>query len=189
MTEQEIAALKAKAEQFDALQAKGAVSVEDFAALKTQVEQFQAVKAENETLKKTAEGLTKQAETFAAELTNTKRARRKDQLLVRCAEVFSAVPDKAETLAEKFQALEEKDPELYAYFDKLLETMDNQIVTSGLFSQVTNERKSVNAESLSDLATKLNAEKFSGKDYSAAFKLAGEQRPDLLREYLAEARK
>lgn len=153
------------------------VTAEEFAALKAKADEAAKLQEQFAALKS-------QSEQFATQLLETKRARRRDQLVAHC-ENFSAIPDKAETLAEKLQALEEKDPELFAYFDGLLNTVNNQINTAGLFSQMVSARKDGSVESFEAVADKILKDKFGGDmaKYTDALGVAAKERPDLFAIY------
>ena len=150
------------------------ISKEDFEALKVK-----ATKAETELA-----AVRQQADTFATQLRETQRARRRDQLVEHCRE-FVAVPIQALELAEKFQALEEKDSELFAYFDALVGTLDKALTQAELFGQKATPRAGAQAETYEALAAKLLADKFDGDSakWSEAYDLARKQRPDLFNLY------
>ncbi len=153
------------------------MSADQFAAYKTEAEAKQAKLAEQ------LADVKKQAETFAVQLAAEKDARRTVELRARY-ETFS-VGEKVATLAEKFLALEKKDPELFAYFDHLLDTISGQVKAGALFAEISRGGGSNDAETLEAFTDKLLAEKFGGDrtKYEQAFSMAGQQRPDLLEEY------
>lgn len=121
---------------------------------------------------------------MSAMLGDIKRARRIDQLTAH-AETFTSVPVGAGELAEKFAALEEKDADLFKFFDGLIATMDAQVSTGGLFSQMGSGRGSDKVESFVDLTDQIHKEKFGGKpeNYVDAMREARKQRPDLAAKY------
>ena len=147
-------------------------------------EEFEALRAEAEKAKTELAAVRQQADTFAAQLRETQRARRRDQLVEHCRE-FVAVPIQAVELAEKFQALEEKDSELFAYFDGLIGTLDKALTQAELFGQKATSRAGAQAETYEALAAKLLADKFDGdtNKWSEAYDLARKQRPDLFNLY------
>ena len=154
-----------------------AVTAEEFASLKADAakakqleEQFTALKTRNEEL--------------AAQFKETQRARRRDQLVARC-EQFSAIPEKAEILADKFLALEERDPELAKYFDGLLHTLDTQVAQSMLFTQIASPRSATGGETFESFTDRIVKEKFGGdmKHYGEALRMATKERPDLFAIY------
>ena len=166
-------------------QAQPTVSAEEFAALRAKADQLDALKAQVGELETKA----KQAETFAEQLTTMKRQRRLDQL-VRRAEQFVAIPEKAETLAEKLLALEEKDAELFKFFDGLLATVDKQLVTADLFGQKSGAQHE-QADTFEAAVEAKLTEKFGGdrEKYAEAFALVSAERPDLAHQYTMRQRK
>lgn len=163
---------------------------ETFSVKKEEFEALKAQAAEAAKLKEQFAALQTQSETFAAKLAEAekanieqKRARRLDQLK---AEKFTAIPDKQETLAEKFLILEEKDPELFKYFNDLLHTLDTQITQSMLFSQIATPRTGgVEVETFEAYTEQVLTDKFSGDraKYEQAMNLAATLRPDLFATY------
>jgi hypothetical protein len=156
------------------------VSADEFAALKAKAEKADKLETEFAATKT-------QLETFAVQLANEKHARRLEQLTDRY-ETFSI--DKPETLAEKFAALETVNPDLFKYFDNLLETLSGQLRQSALFTQFAKENTGqTNADDLDTLAKRIVKEEF-GSDmgkYSDALGIAAKRRPDLFAEYRAQA--
>ena len=143
---------------------KFAVSAEEFAALKAKAGEV---------------------DKMSVLLGEMKRARRVDQLISHAKETFAYIPVAADMLAEKFAALEEHDAKLFEFFDGLLATMDKQIATGNLFSQVGTGLANAAPESFDALIEKVLADKFSGDrgKYADAMSLARKQRPDLFAEY------
>lgn len=157
------------AEQFADLQSKAA----DAEKLKVKV-------AQNDT---ELAALRTQSETFATKLAASERARRLDQITAR-VEQFVALPGKIETLSAKFLALEEKDPELYAFFLGEFEAHDKALAQGELFSQHGSERQGEAEEAtLESLTDKLVAEKFDGdmSKYPDALSLVSKAHPELAR--------
>lgn len=158
------------------------VSAEEFVALKAKAEK--AAQLETEFAAQRT-----QLETFAAQYAAEKTARRLEQLTARY-ETFSV--DKPTTLAEKFAALEQANPELFKYFDGLLETLSGQLRQSALFAQFSKENTGApTAEDLDGLAKRIVKEEFSGDigKYNEALGVAAKRRPDLFAEYRAQAKK
>jgi hypothetical protein len=159
-----------------------AVSAETFTLKK---EDFEALRAENEKAKIELAAVRTQADAFAAQLRETQRARRRDQLVEHCR-TFVAVPFQATELAEKFQTLEEKDAELFTYFDGLVKTLDKALTEAELFGQKGSGRGGgLQAETYEALGARLLAEKFDGdpEKWGEAYDLARRQRPDLFNVY------
>ena len=154
------------------------VTAEEFNALKAKANQVDALVAETLALKT-------QAETFAGQLQSEKDARRREALVVRC-EKFMAIPEKSETLAEKLHLLEKAGPELFAYFDKLLASLDTQLVQAGLFSEQADARGGTAAEDFVTYAEKVWADEFKSDPakWSEAMNKAAALRPDLAREHM-----
>ncbi len=96
---------------------------------------------------------------------------------------------KADELAEKFAALEEASPDLFHYFEGLLEAADKQAVQSGLFAQVASSRREMSAETFEGLTEKVLTDKFAGDrtKYELAMKEAANLRPDLQTAYIGAA--
>lgn len=157
---------------------------ESFSVKKEEFEALMAKAEEGAALKEQFAALQGKAEAMAADLQKVNRARRRDQLVAHC-ENFNAIPDKAENLAEKLQVLEEKDPELFTYFDGLLNTVNNVITTAGLFSQVSSARQGGNAETFESHVDKVLKDKFGGDaaKYEEALGVAAKERPDLFSAY------
>jgi hypothetical protein len=161
-----------------------AVTPEQFVALRSQIEKMEADrKAEVERLTADNKALT---ERLAAE----QRTRRLDQLRVH-VERFTALPrpvteEHGDILADRLLQLEEKSPELYQYFNGVLEAADAAIVAGGLFQQHSKPHAQKDVLTIEALADKIVAEKFGGdkSKWPEAFDLAGEQRPDLAQAYL-----
>lgn len=153
------------------------MSADRFAAYKADAEAKQAKLAEQLT------EVQKQAETFAAQLATEKDSRRKVELLHRY-EGFS-VGEKADILADKFLALEKKDPDLFAYFDAVFEKFDAAVKAGDLFAQISKPAGSENADTLEVFTEKLLGEKFGGDraKYGEAFAMAESLRPELAEEY------
>lgn len=169
----------------DNTNAQPAVSAEEFAALKAKADKLDALETEVGTLKSKAA----EADTFAAQLVEMKRQRRFDQLLRR-AEQFVAIPEKAEVIAEKLQALEEKDADLFKWFDGLLGTLDAQLVSADLFGQKSPGQKE-QADTFEAAVEAKLAEKFGGDraKYAEAMEAVGAERPDLAHQYTLRQRK
>jgi len=184
----------------DKINPQSAVSAEEFAALKAKADKLDALEIEVGTLKTKAA----EADTFATQLVEMKRQRRRDQLLRR-AEQFVAIPEKPETIAEKFQALEEMDaariaalpeaqrkdaPSLFTWFDGLLGTLDQQLVTADLFGQKSIAQKE-QADTFEAAVEAKLTEKFAGDraKYAEAFEAVGAERPDLAHQYTLRQRK
>lgn len=147
------------------------ISPEEFAALKAKAAKVDELQTQ----------MTAMAGNFAAE----KRDRRRDQLKARCQR-FTAIAVKPDELAEKFQTLEEKDPELFKYFDGLLESLDTAIVQSGLFNQIASIRAGEGqGETYEVFADKVWKEEFKGdpEKIQAAYEAAADRRPDLFEAY------
>ena len=157
-------------------------TAEEFAALKAQAAKAQALEAQVESLKT-------QAETMSAYVVNERKARRRDQLTREC-EQFHALGVAPATLAEKFQALEEKDAELFGYFRDLLAQADKSLMHAGLFSQVSSARGENAPETFEAVVDKILAEKFGGDVTKAAEAMiaASKLRPDLQADYLRQTR-
>lgn len=156
---------------------KFTISAEEFAAVKAKADKADALSAQ-------AEQFTTQLKAADERARSIERARRRDQLIARC-ETFSAVPESPETLAEKFQALEEASPELFKFFDGLLAAMDTQVATGGLFSQKSSPRAPQGGETFEAATDKVLAEEFGGDraKYAEAMNVVAKRRPDLFAEY------
>lgn len=158
------------------------VSPEEFAALQTKAAQVDTLKT--------------QAETFAAQLNETRAALAKAQRerdldrMVQHADTFTAIPGNASEIGEKLLQLQEASPELFAWVDGLLTTLDKQLTQSELFAQHTSGRGEDGVDSFEALTERLLAEKFGGDQakYGEAMKLAEAQRPDLARAYARQGR-
>ncbi len=153
------------------------IKPDEFAAIKAKAEKADALEEQMTALKA-------QTDQFAAALKETKRARRSDQLVARY-EAFTAVPEKAGTLAEKMLAVEEKDPELFKYFDGLLATLDKALMQAELFGQIGSGRSDETADTLEAVIEQVVKEKFDGdmSKYAEAMDVAQKQRPDLAQAY------
>jgi len=169
----------------DKIDAQPIISAEEFAALKAKADKLDGLEVEIGTLKSKAA----EADTFAAQLVEMKRQRRRDQLLRR-AEQFVAIPEKPEILAEKLQALEEKDADLFKWLDGLLGTLDQQLVTADLFGQKSVAQKE-QADTFEAAVEARLAEKFGGDraKYAEAMEAVGAERPDLAYQYTLRQRK
>ena len=126
------------------------------------------------------------ADKFAAE----RRARRLDQLKLR-ADRFVALPRPVikdvttDVLAEKMLELEEKAPELYAYFEPMLEAADAAIIAGDLFKQHTRPQAQGSVDDIETLTDTILRDEFKGEQgrYAEAMKVAETRRPDLARKY------
>ncbi len=155
-----------------------AVTAEEFNAIKAKAEKAAALE-EQMTAMKT------QADTFAAQLAAERKSRRVDTLAAEY-DGFS-VPMGARDLAEHFQALEERDPDAFKYFDGLVKTMDTAIKQGALFSQFArqNAAQTNQADTFEAAIDKTLKDKFGGdaSKYSEAAGIAAKEHPDLYREY------
>lgn len=159
-----------------------AVSAEEFAALQTKAAQVDTLKA--------------QADNFAAQLNETRAALAKAQRerdldrMVQHADTFTAIPGNAGEIGEKLLQLQEASPELFAWVDGLLTTLDKQLTQSELFAQRTSSRVEDGVDSFEALTERVLTEKFGGDQakYADAMKLAETQRPDLARAYARRER-
>lgn len=144
-------------------------------------EEFAALKAKAAEVDKLQTQMAAMAESFSGE----KRARRLDQLTARC-ERFTAIAVEPKELAPQLQKLEEKDAELFKYFDGLLESLDTALVQVGLFTQVADVRQGEGkTENYADFADKLWRDEFKadpGK-VQEAYDAAAKRRPDLYDAY------
>jgi len=168
-----------------------AVKSEDLTALKAKAEQFEAqLKAQTEQFEAKLKAADEKADKFATELTHEKRARRLEQMKDR-AEQFVALPAKADELAQKLLELEEANADLFTYFIGRLEAADKALVESDLFSQKASARADTPAASFEALVEQIHREKFNSEPgkYADAFMVAGEQRPDLAQAYKQGARR
>ena len=161
----EFAALKAKAAEVDALSEK-------FKALESQTSEAKA-----------------KADKFAADLATEKHGRRLDQLIEKF-DAMVGIPEKAETLADKVLALEEKDAELAKFFSELIEKADKALVESELFSQKGSARQS-ESETFEAAVDKVLTDQFKGDvaQYSNAMDIVQRTRPELAREYVNRGRR
>lgn len=154
------------------------VKAEEFAAL-----QLKAAKVEK--LEADMQEATKRAEKFEADLMASNRAHRLDQLKAH-ADQFTALPVQANDLAAKLQALEEKDPDLFKYFDELLGTVNSTVAAGDLFAQKSSALAGKQGgESFTDKVQAKLIEKFSGDQskYSEAMKIVALEHPALAAEY------
>src|SRR3990170_4082403 len=161
----EFAALKAKAAEVDALSEK-------FKALESQTSEAKA-----------------KADKFAADLAAEKHGRRLDQLIEKF-DAMVGIPEKAETLANKVLALEEKDADLAKFFSELIDKADKALVESELFSQRGSTRQS-ESETFEAAVEKVLTDQFKGNvaQYSNAMDIVQRTRPELAREYVNRGRR
>ena len=102
------------------------------------------------------------------------------------AENFVALSAKPTELAENLLQLKETKPELFKYFDDLLQQADKQLVQGDLFSQRANESADMQPDNFVALVERTVKEQFSGdrNKWPEAMKIAEQARPDLARDYL-----
>ena len=158
---------------------KFAVTAEEFAALKAKADKAALLEEQFAALKT-------QAEATATALATEKRTRRLEQLNDR-VERFVALPAKADELAEKLLALEEKDAALFAYFIERLEAADKALIESDLFSQKASARITESADSFEAAIEQELKEHFGGDRarYSEAMAAVTAKRPQLAQAYKA----
>jgi len=157
------------------------VTAEQFAAIQAKADKADALEAQIGTLKT-------QADTFAAQLAETKRQRRLDQLLQH-ADNFTAIPAKPAELADALLKLEEKDAELFKYFDGLLTALDKALTQADLFGQRSRDHVET-VDTFEAAIEQALTEKFGGDrgKYGEAMALVQAQRPDLAHSYMTRTR-
>lgn len=161
--------------------AQGATTMAD--EEKTPAPEKFTVSAEEFTALKAKAGEVDKLHILMAEM---KHAGRVKDLTAHVKETFTSLPVKPEELAEKFAALEVASPDLFAYFDGLLATLERQAATGDLFSQIGSALPGGNApETFSDLVDAVLSEKFNGDmgKYAEAMNLARAKNPALAAKY------
>ena len=165
------------------------VKAEEFATLKAKAAEVDALSEKFKALEAQATEAKTKADKFAADLAAEKHGRRLDQLVDKF-DAMVGIPEKAETLADKVLALEEKDADLAAFFTGLIEKADKALVESELFSQKGSARQA-ETETFESAVDKVLSDQFKGDvaQSSNAMEIVQRTRPELAREYVNRGRR
>ena len=165
------------------------VKAEEFAALKAKAAEVDALSEKFKALEAQTSEAKAKADKFAADLAAEKHGRRLDQLIEKF-DAMVGIPEKAETLANKVLALEEKDADLAKFFSELIDKADKALVESELFSQRGSTRQS-ESETFEAAVEKVLTDQFKGNvaQYSNAMDIVQRTRPELAREYVNRGRR